>query len=99
MPGLGKKKAEFLIVELKDKCEARFADVLSSAGTMQKPGVQGAAKLGANQGTMQDILMGLEHMGYKGPNVESVVRTVLADMGDRKPDFTVLFAYNHKDGG
>jgi Holliday junction DNA helicase RuvA len=70
IPGVGRKLAERMIVELKDK----FA-VLSPAGVESAKPVIGSQ-------VMQDAVSALVNLGYKRPEAEKMVREVLKN-GDR----------------
>jgi holliday junction DNA helicase RuvA len=70
IPGVGRKLAERLIVELKDKLAT-----LSTAGV-----VSPKAEIGSH--VMQDAVSALVNLGYKGPEAEKMVREVLRS-GDR----------------
>jgi len=70
IPGVGRKLAERLIVELKDKLAT-----LSTAG-VESP----KAEIGSH--VMQDAVSALVNLGYKGPEAEKMVREVLRS-GDR----------------
>ncbi len=66
IPGVGRKLAERMIVELKDK----FATLAPSTG-------DGAAKPEASSQMMQDAVSALINLGYKKPEIEKTVREVL----------------------
>ena len=66
IPGVGKKLAERMIVELKDKF-INLAPVTIDSG----------AKPEASSQKMQDAVSALINLGYKKPEIEKTVRDVL----------------------
>jgi Holliday junction DNA helicase RuvA len=66
IPGVGKKLAERMIVELKDKFLTFTPATLDSA-----------AKPEASSQKMQDAVSALINLGYKKPEIEKTVRDVL----------------------
>ncbi len=66
IPGVGRKLAERMIVELKDK----FATLASVA-------IDSAVKPEASSQKMQDAVSALINLGYKKPEIEKTVRDVL----------------------
>jgi Holliday junction DNA helicase RuvA len=66
IPGVGKKLAERMIVELKDK----FTNLAPAT-------VDSAANPGASSQKMQDAVSALINLGYKKPEIEKTVRDVL----------------------
>ena len=66
IPGVGRKLAERMIVELKDK----FANLAA-------PSSESADALAAPSQTMQDAVSALINLGYKKPEIEKTVREVL----------------------
>ena len=66
IPGVGKKLAERMIVELKDK----FA-------TLTPASIDSTAKPEASSQMMQDAVSALINLGYKKPEIEKMVREVL----------------------
>jgi holliday junction DNA helicase RuvA len=66
IPGVGKKLAERMIVELKDK----FA-------TFTPATIDSTAKSEASSQKMQDAVSALINLGYKKPEIEKTVRDVL----------------------
>lgn len=77
IPGVGKKLAERLVVELKDKLDD-FA-VAPTAAT----GVQGAAA--------EDVLSALVNLGYQRPAAEKAMEQAVAKDAALKDDFDGLF--------
>ena len=70
IPGVGKKLAERMIVELKDKFLTFTPATLDSA-----------AKPEASSQKMQDAVSALINLGYKKPEIEKTVRDVLKNDG------------------
>lgn len=66
IPGVGKKLAERMIVELKDKFVTFSAAPAGSAATPE-----------ASSQKMQDAVSALINLGYKKPEIEKTVRDVL----------------------
>ncbi|HSQ13795.1 MAG TPA: Holliday junction branch migration protein RuvA, partial [Candidatus Deferrimicrobium sp.] len=66
IPGVGKKLAERMIVELKDKFATFTLATLAST-----------AKPEASSQKMQDAVSALINLGYKKPEIEKTVRDVL----------------------
>lgn len=66
IPGVGKKLAERMIVELKDKF-ATFTPAIMDSATMVQTSSQ----------KMQDAVSALINLGYKKPEIEKTVRDVL----------------------
>jgi holliday junction DNA helicase RuvA len=66
IPGVGKKLAERMIVELKDKFT-----------TLTPASVDSTAKPEASSQMMQDAVSALINLGYKKPEIEKTVREVL----------------------
>ena len=66
IPGVGKKLAERMIVELKDKF-ATFTPAI----------IDSTAKSQASSQKMQDAVSALINLGYKKPEIEKTVRDVL----------------------
>lgn len=77
IPGVGRKLAERLVVELKDKLDD-FA-VAPAAAT----GVRGAA--------VEDVLSALVNLGYQRPAAEKAVEQAVAKDAALKDDFDGLF--------
>jgi holliday junction DNA helicase RuvA len=71
IPGVGKKLAERMIVELKDK----FA-------TLTPASIDSTTKPEASSQMMQDAVSALINLGYKKPEIERTVREVLKN-GER----------------
>ena len=69
IPGVGKKTAERIVLELKDR--------LPDAGVAQPPSVA------AGDDVRDDLLSALENLGYQRSSVEKTVDKVLASAEDR----------------
>ena len=76
IPGVGKKLAERLVVELKDKLEDFAVAPVQAA-------VQGAA--------VDDVLSALVNLGYQRPAAEKAVEQAIAKAKDLAGDFDGLF--------
>jgi holliday junction DNA helicase RuvA len=76
IPGVGKKLAERLVVELKDKLDD-FAVAPAAAI------VQGAA--------VEDVLSALVNLGYQRPSAEKAIEQAIAKEKDLAGDFDGLF--------
>ncbi|MFT4628985.1 MAG: Holliday junction DNA helicase RuvA [Dinoroseobacter sp.] len=68
VPGIGKKTAQRLIVELKDRLEKEFADVALDASV--------AGHGGAPANDRQDAISALVSLGYKNNDASRVVRAL-----------------------
>lgn len=77
IPGVGKKLAERLVVELKDKLED-FA-----VAPAQATGVQGAA--------VDDVLSALVNLGYQRPAAEKAIEQAASKDKSAVEDFDTLF--------
>ncbi len=77
IPGIGKKTAERLVVELKDR--------------MQKLGLVGSvsAPKGQKTSTLEDAVAALIHLGYPLPRAQRAIKTVL-DNSSGEPDLSKL---------
>ena len=70
IPGVGRKTAERLILELKDKLE----NVQAEAGIASTPS--------SSNGMMEDALSALMNLGYKKPQAENALKTASASSGE-----------------
>ena len=78
IPGVGKKMAERLVVELKDKL-----DDFAVAPAMAVAGVKGAA--------VDDVLSALVNLGYQRPAAEKAIDQAIAKDKNLAADFDGLF--------
>lgn len=74
-PGIGKKTAERLIIELKDKLGGSFASD-SSAGTLASP-ADGSTQPSA----FADAVAALMALGYKAPDADKAIRKASQKLG------------------
>ena len=75
LPGVGKKTAERLIVEMKDKL-----DRWQSAPLLEgKPVIAGSEMAGAAKDTEQEAVSALVALGYKPQDASKVVGTIFVD--------------------
>ena len=73
VPGIGKKTAQRLLVEMKDRFEKEFADMAMPPGSA-KPG----------QDNREDAISALESLGYKNTDATRVVRTLPDDLSSEE---------------
>jgi Holliday junction DNA helicase RuvA len=78
IPGVGKKMAERLVVELKDKL-----DDFAVAPALAVAGVKGAA--------VDDVLSALVNLGYQQPAAQKAIEQTIAKEKDLAEDFDGLF--------
>ena len=83
IPGIGKKTAERMIVELKDKLDAMAAGL--PAGTA---GGSSSAAVPLNV-IEQDVLSALVNLGSQRPTAEAAIKKAKGELGDA--DFETLF--------
>jgi Holliday junction DNA helicase RuvA len=76
IPGVGKKLAERLVVELKDKLD-------DFAVAPAQPGARGPA--------VDDVLSALANLGYQRPAAEKAVENAIAKDKSLAADFDALF--------
>ena len=72
VPGIGKKTAQRLIVELKDRLEKEFADVALDASVAGHGGAPADDRL--------DAISALVSLGYKNSDASRVVRALPKDL-------------------
>lgn len=78
IPGVGKKTAERLVIELRDKIAA-----LSSPALEEEFGAQGRKGAPASEDAMRDdALSALVNLGYQKPAAEKAITTALQESGD-----------------
>lgn len=71
VPGIGKKTAQRLIVELKDRLQKAFGDVVAGTTSSQSS---------AASNDRQDAIAALESLGYKSTDASRVVRALPNDL-------------------
>jgi Holliday junction DNA helicase RuvA len=83
-PGIGKKTAERLVIELRDKVTA---DNLPSAPAGAESAVAGAP---AGNNRIQDAVLALIALGYKAPDADRAVRQALVSLGGSTTTETLI---------
>ncbi len=73
VPGIGKKTAQRLVVEMKDRLEKEFADIALEANIASH----------ASDGR-QDAISALESLGYKNSDASRVVRSLDKDLSSEE---------------
>lgn len=75
VPGIGKKTAERIVLELRDKF-----------GRMDVPGMPGVVHApGRTASAFEDLRSALSNLGYRGADIDRIVARVERDLGDRTP--------------
>lgn len=74
-PGIGKKTAERLVIELRDKLNPALLGTISPA----KSAAGAPATAGDNK--IRDAVLALVALGYKAPDADKAVRQALAGLG------------------
>ncbi len=74
VPGIGKKTAQRLLVEMKDRLEKEFADVALEANSAA----------GSKNNERQDAISALVSLGYKSGDASRVVRGLDADLSSEE---------------
>lgn len=75
-PGIGKKTAERLVIELRDKLNAALLGTVSPAKSDA-----GAAAPAAGENKIRDAVLALVALGYKAPDADKAVRQALVAIG------------------
>jgi holliday junction DNA helicase RuvA len=78
IPGIGKKTAERVVLELKDKLDDLATSIPTSAGTHHGP-------------AGDDALSALVNLGYPRPIAQKAIETAIAKDPEAAHDFEVLF--------
>ena len=73
VPGIGKKTAQRLVVEMKDRLEKEFADIALEAGSVARP-----------SDDRQDAISALESLGYKNNDAKRVVMALGSDLSSEE---------------
>ena len=73
VPGIGKKTAQRLVVEMKDRLEKEFADIALEAGSVARP-----------SDDRQDAIAALESLGYKNNDAKRVVMALGNDLSSEE---------------
>jgi len=82
-PGIGKKTAERLVIELRDKVAAE--------ATLAVPaGVESAADIPVANNKIRDAVMALMALGYKAPDADKAVRQALVALGAKATTETLI---------
>jgi Holliday junction DNA helicase RuvA len=83
-PGIGKKTAERLVIELRDKVTAETPTV-SPTGAEPAP-----ADSPAGNNKLRDAVMALIALGYKAPDADKAVRQALVSLGTKATTETLI---------
>jgi Holliday junction DNA helicase RuvA len=75
-PGIGKKTAERLVIELRDKLNAALLGTVSPAKSDS-----GATTPAAGENKIRDAVLALVALGYKAPDADKAVRQSLVALG------------------
>ena len=78
VPGIGKKTAERLVMELRDKFKAQAQKVGMGPGKAEG----GKRGLASGAGPFSDVVSALTNLGYKPPDAERAVDKVLSSLGE-----------------
>ncbi len=79
IPGVGKKTAERLVIELRDKMAALSSPALEEQLTAQTPGAAAAA---TEDSLREDVLSALTNLGYQRAAAEKAVNQAMQEGGD-----------------
>ena len=82
-PGIGKKTAERLVIELRDKVTA---DTTLAAPS----GAEAAANIPAASHKIRDAVMALMALGYKAPDADKAVRQAMVALGAKATTETLI---------
>lgn len=74
-PGIGKKTAERLVIELRDKLNA------AQLGTVTPGRADAGTALPAAENKIRDAVLALVALGYKAPDADKAVRQALVGLG------------------
>ncbi|MDQ3753854.1 MAG: Holliday junction branch migration protein RuvA [Acidobacteriota bacterium] len=79
IPGVGKKTAERLVIELRDKMAALSSPALEEQLTAQTPGAAAAA---TEDSLREDVLSALTNLGYQRAAAERSINQAMQEGGD-----------------
>jgi len=82
IPGVGRKTAERLIIELRDK----LAALAAPEGESASPEMEAEA---ADEAVKRDVISALVHLGYPRPLAEKTVTAVLASESDHSTEWVL----------
>lgn len=77
LPGVGKKTAERLLVEMKDRLKGVFGD--TDAMPISMPSVESASVVPIVNNAKDEALSALLALGYKPPQAEKMIKSVFDD--------------------
>ena len=83
-PGIGKKTAERLVIELRDKFTAEGTTVAPIGAETT------ASKNPSNNNQIRDAVMALIALGYKAPDADKAVRQALVSLGVKATTETLI---------
>lgn len=83
-PGIGKKTAERLVIELRDKVTAEGSSVIPSG--LETPSTD--TPVGSNK--IRDAVMALIALGYKAPDADKAVRQAAVSLGIKGTTETLI---------
>jgi len=84
-PGIGKKTAERLVIELRDKFTA---EGVSTSPTGSEPSSAPDAPAGSNK--IRDAVLALVALGYKAPDADKAVRQASLSLGGKATTETLI---------
>ena len=85
-PGIGKKTAERLVIELRDKFTAEGVSVSPAGAEMPA----GNPPTGSGNNQIRDAVMALVALGYKAPDADKAVRQALVSLGIKATTETLI---------